>query len=252
MKQNKNMSLIEDKHRRYRTIMKGCHLKGFRVAVKETDVFIYANHECEIFVRDLILKQRGYIESYIGQYPDFLTTLSPWTKDDRAPEIVRNMIDAGKQAGVGPMASVAGAIAEQIGKSLLSINNEAIVENGGDVFIQMKQPLTVAIYAGNSPFTHRIGIKIMPKDQFDSICTSSGRVGHSLSMGKAHAVTIRAKTCALADAVATATGNLVHQASDIQNAIQFAQNIDGVFGVLIIVNDKIGLWGDMEIVPIQL
>ncbi|MCK5434567.1 MAG: UPF0280 family protein, partial [Dehalococcoidales bacterium] len=79
------------------------------------------------------------------------------------------------------------------------------------------------------------------------ICTSSGTVGHSLSYGKADAVVVLSKSATLADAAATAIGNLIVQAGDIPNGLEFANGIDGLKGVIIIKGDKVGLWGDVKI-----
>ena len=80
---------------------------------------------------------------------------------------------------------------------------------------------------------------------------SSGTVGHSLSMGQADAVSIVSESCALADAAATAIGNQVRTKADIQAAIEYGQNIEGVQGILIILDDKLGMWGDIDIIPVQ-
>ncbi|MBF0452035.1 MAG: UPF0280 family protein [Candidatus Magnetomorum sp.] len=243
------MALSNERFYRYPT--DASSLKSFQVVVAETDVFVYAKSELIQETYESIMTCRGYIESYIHQFPNFSTSLSPWRTIGPAPEIIRQMIHAGQNAGVGPMASVAGAIAEWVGNDLLQFSDEIIVENGGDVFIHRKAPFVVGIYAGQSPFSQRIGIRVMPSDESLSICTSSGRIGHSLSLGMADAVTIRSKSAALADAAATATGNRVKSPKDISHAIAFAKNIEGVEGVLVLVGDAMGAWGDMEIVPIH-
>jgi ApbE superfamily uncharacterized protein (UPF0280 family) len=84
-----------------------------------------------------------------------------------------------------------------------------------------------------------------------AVCTSSGTVGHSLSMGKADAVCIVSASCPVADAAATAVGNHVLTAADIHKAIEFGKKIKGVDGIIVIIKDKIGMWGDLEIVPLQ-
>jgi ApbE superfamily uncharacterized protein (UPF0280 family) len=84
-----------------------------------------------------------------------------------------------------------------------------------------------------------------------ALCTSSGTVGPSLSYGKADAVTVRARSAALADAAATALGNRVSRASDIQGAIRQAQSIEGLGGIIIIKDDQVGAWGEMELVALE-
>jgi len=157
------------------------------------------------------------------------------------------MIEASRKAGVGPMASVAGAIAEYVGRELLDFSPEIIVENGGDIYLKSLTKRTIGVFAGNSPLTGKIGLEINPQDTPLGICTSSGTVGHSLSYGKADAVVALSSSATLADAAATAIGNRVSQASDITGAIEFGKNISGLKGLIIIVDDNIGVWGEVKL-----
>jgi len=96
----------------------------------------------------------------------------------------------------------------------------------------------------------RIGIHINDRDTPVSVCTSSGTIGHSLSLGQADAVSVFSDSCSLADAAATSIGNHIGSINDIEDGIEFGKTIKGVRGLIIIVNDKIGIWGDLEIVRI--
>jgi ApbE superfamily uncharacterized protein (UPF0280 family) len=236
--------------RTYRNILSKTRLTSFSVTVKETDLLIRAHKHLEYAARELALEYRGYIESYIRSYPEFAATLIPWQVNSPAPMIIRDMAQAGQKAGVGPMAAVAGAIAEYVGKGLLAFSNEVIVENGGDIFIKSEEPLSIGIFAGKSPLSLKIGLKLDPGNAPISVCTSSGTIGHSLSLGKADAACVVSESCALADAAATAVANRVKTKADIRAAIEFGKRIEGVTGLLVIVGDKIGAWGDIEIVPL--
>ena len=167
--------------------------------------------------------------------------------DPGAPDIIKEMIRASKLAGVGPMASVAGAVAEFVGKELLSHTKQVIVENGGDLFIASSIERTVAIFAGDSVLTNKLSIKVKPQDTPLGICASSGTIGHSLSFGKADACVIISKSTSLADAVATAVCNRVKKKDDIKPALEFATSISGVQGALIIFNKDFGALGDIEL-----
>lgn len=236
--------------RQYRNLIKNSSLVFFKAVVKETDLAVYAKKPLEKLARDSILKHRGYLEAYIDRYPEFATTLLPWPLFEPAPKIVRDMIWAGHQAGVGPMAAVAGAVAEYVGTDLLAQSSEVIVENGGDVFLKTNGPSIVGIFAGKSPLNLRTGIRVYSEKEPLSVCTSSGTVGHSKSMGKADAVCVVSRSCCLADALATAIGNLVSMESDIPKGIEFGKQVPGVQGIVIIVDSKFGAWGDIEIVSI--
>jgi hypothetical protein len=194
-----------------------------------------------------LLKYRAPLESYIERYPAFLTALMPFPIQGGAPQIVKQMAEAAERVGVGPMAAVAGAIAECVGRELLAFSPEVIVENGGDIFLKISKQRVVGVYAGTSYFTRRIALEINPQQTPLGVCTSSRTVGHSLSLGQADAVIVLSPSCALADAAATAIGNLIERPDSISSGIEFAQHVDGLVGVAIIKGDKIGLWGKIKI-----
>jgi hypothetical protein len=149
------------------------------------------------------------------------------------------------------MASVAGAVAEFVGRSLLRLSDEVIVENGGDVFIHVKRGVTVGVFFFFSFFTGKIGIKIGPTSLPVGVCTSSANVGPSTSFGRAEAATVVSFDSSLADAVATGLGNRVMKNSDLEPAVSWATNIDGVLGALAIMEDKMAISGDIELTPIN-
>ena len=157
------------------------------------------------------------------------------------------MIEAGQKANVGPMAAVAGAVAEFVGKELLEFSPEVIIENGGDIFMKVNSKKVVGIYAGDSPLTGKIGLEIEPQETPLGICTSSGTVGHSLSFGNADAVVIVAESAILADAAATAVCNMVKKTADINPAIEAGRNISGLKGIVIIMGGDIGVWGSIKL-----
>ncbi len=200
--------------------------------------------------KELVLEHRGYIEAYIKAHPDFLTSLKPWRVQRPVPNIISDMANAAAQAGVGPMAAVAGAIGEHVGLGLLEIADEVIVENGGDVFVKTNSPATVAIFAGGSPLSMQLGIQLDCERMPAGVCTSSGTLGHSLSLGRADAVCVLAESCAVADAAATSIGNLVRSAADIDLAIAAGKKIAEIAGIVVICGDKIGAWGDLTLIPL--
>ncbi len=219
--------------------------------MKETDLLVHAETKLVAETRELVLEQRGYVEAYINAYPDFMTALDPWRLEGPAPMIISDMVNAGARAGVGPMAAIAGAVAERVGRGLLTFSDQVIVENGGDVFIKTNGPVTIGIFAGTSPLSMQLGIQLDCEKKPAAVCTSSGTLGHSLSLGKADAVCVLADSCALADAAATAIGNLIQSPADINNAIAAGQRIAEITGIVIIAGEKIGAWGDLEMVPLN-
>jgi uncharacterized protein len=236
--------------RTYRTHMARTGLVGFRVAVKETDLWVLAARDFSREVRELIIQERQQLEAYIAGHPAFLTTLAPWPEDPFAPPVVRDMIAAAAPAGVGPMAAVAGALAARVGPRLAAWSPEVIVENGGDIFLAIERPAAVALFAGASPLSRRVGLSLDPALSPLGVCTSSGTVGHSLSFGRADAACVLAPNAALADAVATALGNRVQTPDSIAPALEWVASLPGVLGAVIIVGEKLGAWGRVELVPL--
>ncbi|MBU1169860.1 MAG: UPF0280 family protein [Proteobacteria bacterium] len=242
--------MFENRHI-YRRRVDRPGLLPFSVTCCQTNLQILAEHNLQKQATEQLLCHRGYIESYISQYPEFATTLAPFPSKGPAPKIIRDMIAASRDAGVGPMASVAGALAEYVGRELLAFSSEIIIENGGDIFIRTKRPVTIGIYAGTSPLSMKIGLVMDRKNRPFSVCTSSGTVGHSLSFGSSDAVCIVSDSALLADAAATSIGNRVSMEKDIDSAIAFGKSIRGVQGIVIIVGSKVGLWGDVELVSLS-
>lgn len=231
----------------YRNWVGADGLVTFRVCEKETDILVSAGKDLHKEALDAVIHYRQQIEDYIGQVKEFQTCLSPLDSEPDAPGIVMDMARESRSAGVGPMASVAGAVAQYVGRRLLPESEEVIVENGGDIFLKILRKRVVAIYAGESVFTGKIAMEVEPEETPLGICTSSGTVGHSLSFGKADAVVICSPSAVLADAVATAACNLAKGVSDIEKVLDFARSVNGVSGVIVVFGDKLGVWGRIKL-----
>ena len=163
----------------YRRRVISSELESFRVVVKETDIWVNSERNLENETRDLIFQYREQLESYIRTHPAFLTTLEPYPEDPFAPPMVKEMISKTRNLGVGPMASVAGAIAQFVAQGLLKTTDQVIVENGGDIFLKINRPVTVSIFAGRSPLSEKIGLLVPERLMPAGICSSSVTVGHA-------------------------------------------------------------------------
>jgi len=241
--------------RDYRILHEAKDLHYFQVRLKETDLLIGVDLGsysaslpawCEQEVRRL----RGDLETYIGIHPDFRSSFVPVALLPEAPPLAIRMAQAAWQTGVGPMAAVAGAFAQAIGEKLRQRVREVIVENGGDIYIDSSVDRLVSVFAGQSKFSHKIAIKIEAGECPLGICTSSGTVGPSISLGKADAVVIKANNAALADAAATGAANLIQNENDLMAAIDYIKNLKGISGILAIKDDRLAAWGKIEIIPI--
>jgi ApbE superfamily uncharacterized protein (UPF0280 family) len=242
--------MTEYAKREYRKRIRSEDLISYNVKVKETDLWISSDRDLEKEARDLVFDLRNKLEKYIQSHPEFLTTLEPYPEDPFAPEMIREMISLTGNIGVGPMASVAGAIAQYVGNGLLGMTEQVIIENGGDIFLKANRPITVAIFAGGSPLSERIGIiapaRLMPL----GICSSSSSVGHSLSMGTTDVVSVISSSAILADGAATALGNRLHSSKDLDRITEIASDINGILGGVAIMGDKMAVWGDIELVEL--
>ncbi len=233
--------------RQYRKRARGGDLVTFQVTVKETDLFVSAETDLRQEVWEAVWKYRYQLEGYIAKDPGFKNGLTPYPVDPLAPRIVREMAKATQRVGVGPMASVAGAIAEYVGRDLLHLSPQIILENGGDIFLATQVERVVSIFTESSPFPSFIDLRIRPEKTPIGICTSSGKEGPSLSFGRADAVMVMSPSALLADAAATAAGNMVQSKKDIQKALDFLSGTPEVVGGAVLMDGEIGFWGDIEL-----
>ncbi len=234
----------------YRNYTKTDDLISFSVAVGQTDLFISSSVYLKNEAIEAVFSARAVIEEFIKANPCFLSSLIPINFDRINNTIIEKMVHASAIVGVGPMACVAGAVAEYTGLRLLNYCNEVIVENGGDIFVKTNREISVGIFAGLSPLSEKVGIKIKPVREGFAICTSSGTVGHSFSFGKADAVVMKSRNSCIADAAATAVANIVMDEKDIDKAVEKAKQTPCVDATVIIKGNSIGVWGDIEIMAL--
>jgi len=190
-------------------------------------------------------ENREKLERYVRKNPKFLYSLTPIKIDNDAPHVVRIMAEAASKAGVGPMAAVAGALADLAVREMVSAGAKvAVVENGGEVSAISKSPIDVALLAQDTPLARKIGFRL---EEFPvGVATSSATFGYALSLGEADAVTIFSKNACLADAAATSVCNAVKGRNvdfAIRRGIEKAISIEGVEGVLIIFKGKAAIAG---------
>lgn len=232
----------------YRDWVKDKGLYVTQIIANETDIRVTTNKKVDKdFIEDKIRLCRMDIERYINKDHRFLTALKPLSVELNAPLIIRVMAEEARKANVGPMATVSGAISESLGRDLLKQGyKDVIVENGGDIFLKTRKTRLIGIYSGRSKLWDNLCLKIKPKETPLGICTFSGTIGHSLSFGSADSVVILSKSVSLADAVATATCNRIKSKQDLARALDFARQIKGVLGVVIILKNNLVSWGKIE------
>jgi uncharacterized protein len=257
--EKKSLDLRGFGKRFYRERMGENRFRSFNICCKDSDLWIgvdYENFQFEMvdFARKKLIELRYTLESYILDHPLYSTSFVPVVTKKGDPEIAIEMSRVTKIAGTGPMAAVAGAFSEYIGKSILKEFkvDEIVVENGGDIFLKLKHDLVLSVFAGESPLTGKIGLEIPASVTSLGVCTSAGTIGPSISFGKADAVVIASKNTALADAFATAYGNKVKSAEDIPVTLELVKLNKKILSALIICEGKIGIIGQFKIRPIKL
>ncbi len=223
--------------------------------LKETAVtIIAAEHYIPIAERS-IFATREEIERFIELEPLFRDTLEPYQEPESADPVIKRMCEAARSANVGPMAAVAGVVADEAVKAMQDAGSrQCVVDNGGDIAMLISEPLEIGIFTLNPKF-QGLGLRIAPSPNRKSVCTSSGTVGPSISFGVAEAATVFSDDAALADACATRLGNLIKSDEDemIKQALEDVTWIPGVEGALVIVGDKMAVKGEVpKIVKVRL
>ncbi len=221
--------------------------------------FSYRNADYRIsvanlkLVTDTIIKQRDILEDFVLTNQKFLNSLVPLPAlPEYAPEIAVMMQEAGVLANVGPMAAVAGTIAQLAAEIEASSGDggsikktDVIVENGGDIFMILDSELILGIHSDVGALRGKLAFRIRPEDTPLAVCSSSSTMGHSLSLGNCNLTTVFSKSGALSDAAATQACNMVKTTSDIQSTLNEISAIPGILGLMIIKGESVGMAGDL-------
>ena len=243
----------EYKERTYRKQFRDERRKGFVVKYKETDVWIGVDRTSfhpgmPNFALQTIRTLRNTADSYLSQDTEYAAALLPYQTRENAPQILKQMSEISYKTGVGPMSAIAGTFAYHIAHELKKHFDirEIIVENGGDIYADIKDDIDVSIFAGDSPLSEKVGLHIDAKESPLGICTSSGTVGPSLSFGKADAVMIVCKDVLLADSYATVFANQIQTSNDIGSVLEKIGYKKDIISALLIKDDKMGIAGKFK------
>lgn len=232
--------------RAYRGVMEPEGLECYAVAIGESDLYVCTRGDFREDAARSLARHRKDLEAYLSRHVDFGTSFRPVPVDREAPAIVRAMAAAAAEFDVGPMAAVAGAIAQHVGTDLLGLSPDVIVENGGDIFLAGSGTRVVRVFSGAAGAALDIAVEV--ESGGVGLCTSSATVGPSVSLGSADAVTVLARTAAGADAAATAIGNRVLVPDDIEPGLDAARGHASVLGALVQVEGSLGIWGSLQVV----
>lgn len=240
--------------RTYREHFRKDRWEHFVAKYKETDLWIGVDRksfhkDMLSFTDHLIRRIRIEMEAYLANDPDYAKSLMPYAASPDAPLIFREMSAVADKSGIGPMSAVAGAVACKVGEALKAEFevHEIIVENGGDIYADLIKDIDIAVFAGDSPLSEKVGLHIEAASAPLGICTSSGTVGPSLSFGQADAVMIICRDTMLADTYATAFANTIQTADDINPCLEKIGATDDVLAALVIKDDKMGICGKFSL-----
>ena len=220
----------------------------FQVVVEETDLWINASSDLSQPILNFVHQLRGIIKSYITLHPEFATSLKPLPVPVNAPDIIRNMSLAAAKTDVGPMAAVAGSIAQAVARQFAAQSPDILVENGGDTYLYSTISRTIGLLPDPAQDIS-LGLKLRAEEFPCSLCASSGRIGHSLSLGQGDLVVVKSRDGALADTAATALANILRAKQDVNKVLAKAKSLhsQGVLGVFAQFDDQLGAWGEIEL-----
>lgn len=236
--------------RSYRSRFSDDGRRWFCVKFLESDLWIgvdcgsyRASMEDEVYA--FLVDLRRQMDAYLLMDPQYKSALTPYDAGLEAPGILKEMSRVSHKTGIGPMSAVAGAVAKHVADFLGT--KEVIVENGGDIYAKATSDMDISVFAGQSPLSEKVGLHI-PAAAFPcGICTSSGTVGPSLSLGRADAMMIVCQDVLLADSYATAMANRIKTVNDLQPVIEQIQNIPEILGALAVKDDKLAVCGLYEL-----
>ena len=241
---------MEYKERTYRSRFSDDERRWFCVKFLESDLWIgvdsgsyRASMESDTYA--MLVELRRSMDAYLLMDPAYKAALTPYDAGLEAPEILKEMSRVSHKTGIGPMSAVAGAVAKHVAEFLGT--KEVIVENGGDIYAQAASDMDISVFAGQSPLSEKIGLHIPAADFPLGICTSSGTVGPSLSLGRADAVMIVCKDVMLADSYATAMANRIKSVNDLQPVIDRISAIPEILGAIAVKDDRMAITGQFEL-----
>lgn len=241
---------MEYRERSYRSRFSSDERRWFCVKFLESDLWIgvdrgsyRASMEADTYA--MLVDLRRQMDAYLLMDPQYKTALTPYDAGLEAPNILKEMSRVSHKTGIGPMSAVAGAVAKRVAEFLGT--KEVIVENGGDIYAQAASDMDISVFAGQSPLSEKIGLHIPAADFPLGICTSSGTVGPSLSLGRADAVMIVCKDVLLADSYATAMANRIKTVNDLQSVIDRISALPEILGAIAVKDDRMAITGRFEL-----
>ena len=225
-------------------------LGSFDVSVGNLQLRISAAENLRDEARIVALKHWEQLEAYIAGHSTFKTSFVPMPVGPGAPAVVRSMGAAAEAAGVGPMLTLPGAMAEAVARDLSQHARNVVVSTEGDTFAMHHRAQTFVVEPAMGAGRPGIAVRIAAGRPF-AFYASAGRSRINPGIGHARVVAVLAEHGAVADAAASAIGLAMHLPTHVDRALEAARRlvVCGMRGVVILAGSQIGVWGEMEIVP---
>lgn len=214
--------------------------RSFDIQVQDMTLHIQAVTDFNEESRAAALSFLEQLNAYTLRNPDMRSSKRPIEVPQDAPEIVREIVSAARRAGVGPMYSFQGAVTDYVGRFLAREVSEVTVNCAGDYFIvgRRRQKLTVLQRPGGSAVA-----VVVP--------SSKQGVGISMTVGRGHAtldgLAVVADSCMVADAAAAGVQAILPKENGFVSALTYLKQVRGVLGGLVVVGDRVGVAGAVEI-----
>lgn len=219
----------------------------YRLRYKYSDIYITSDSDISGKISEPVIRFYSQLEKVILKDRGFAESLSPVNIHNDYPPLIKEMCSYTSIFNVGPMAAVAGAVCESIAGNIKDDCSFLMIENGGDVYIKSSTRVSAALFTGSKYFPENLNILIDPLDTPCGLCSSSGIMGHSLSLGRSDLVTVMSGTTIAADAAATAIANSINSKPDVDRALEKYRHYSQVKGLIILKDDRLAIWGDLQL-----
>ena len=223
----------------------------------ESDCTVISDIEKGILIAKAKLREdMDFLHAFVKKNPEWNASYIPIVSGNQHPLILA-MENAAEICGVGPMAAVAGVLADRMQNEIFSQTkaNIAVVENGGEIAISSKEDILIHLMVKSTDLQGKLGFMFKGGSNSLGVATSSGQFGHADSLGEADTVTVFAETAGIADAAATRICNYVkgeNAEKAINKGIEEAKSISAIKGLLIVRKNMIGRYGNLpELVRIE-
>lgn len=222
---------------------------AFKVDAGGIRFTVHASDNLRDEARISALKQFELLDAYGASHPDFKTSFVPVEVEDDAPQIIRAIAEAAEATLVGPTVAMPGAVVEEVARDLSQLTKQVIVSAEGDTFIVGNKSRSFVVRRPSNLGEDGVAVRVSSNDH-RAFFTSTGRERVDPHIGNAAAIAVVAERGALACAAASAMGYAMKSREDVDRALEVARRTEGVAGALVLADERIGVWGDIEFVAV--